>query len=190
MKGYRRKTSGCPLEDNYRLPGLREPDAVVGAVVMAVAAVVSGVMQYKQAQSAAKKQKQIAEMNAQRIAAEKAEQLRKMKLDQARTLSQAQAAAAASGVTVEGSQKSYIEQMRESFKAEQDWLQSASQSQQAITRASGALEASMTAGAGRVALVQGIGKAGGAAYSAWGGAASGGGGTGGGFTGHYQFGHT
>ena len=159
LKGYRRKKAGCPLtdpsRDSYTGICTREPDAIVGAVVMAVAAVVSGVMQYKQAQSAAKKQKQIAEMNAQRIAAEKAEQLRKMKLDQARTLSQAQAAAAASGVTVAGTQKSYIEQMRESFKAEQDWLQGASASQQAITRASGALEASMTAGAGRVALVQG-----------------------------------
>ena len=135
---------------------------------MAVAAVVSGVMQYKQAQSAAKKQKQIAEMNAQRIASEKAEQLRKMKLDQARTLSQAQAAASASGVGVAGTQKSYIEQMRDSFKSEQDWLQTASASQQAITRAGGALQASMTAGAGKVALVQGVGKAGGAMYSAYG----------------------
>lgn len=135
---------------------------------MAVAAVVSGVMSYKSAKAQAKAQKQIAEQNAQRIAAEKAEQLRKMKLDQARTLSQAQAAAAASGVTAEGTQKSYIEQMRESFKAEQDWLASASASQQSIVRATGAMESKATSAAGNIALVQGIGKAGGAMYSAFG----------------------
>lgn len=167
MKGYRRRTSGEPASD-YRLPGLREPDPVVGAIVMAVAAVVAGAMSYKAAQSQAKAQKQIAEQNAQRIAAEKAEQLRKMQLDQSRTLSQAKAAAAASGMTVEGSQKSYIEQMRESFKAEQDWLASASASQQSIVRAQGSMEAAATRSAGQIAFVQGVGKAGGAAASYWG----------------------
>ncbi len=167
MKGYRRRTSGEPASD-YRLPGLREPDPVVGAIVMAVAAVVAGAMSYKAAQSQAKAQKQIAEQNAQRIAAEKAEQLRKMQLDQSRTLSQAKAAAAASGMTVEGSQKSYIEQMRESFKAEQDWLASASASQQSIVRAQGSMEAAATRSAGQIAFVQGVGKAGGAASSYWG----------------------
>lgn len=145
----------------------REPDPIVGSVIMAVAAVVSGVMSYKASQSAAKEQKRIAEMNAQRIAAEKAEQLRKMKLDQERTLSQARAAAAASGVTLEGTQKSYIDQMRESFKAERDWLQSASASQQAITRATGKMEAGITSSRGQIALVGGIGKAAGHAQSAF-----------------------
>lgn len=132
---------------------------VTAVVVMAVAAVVSGVMSYKAAQSQAKTQKRIAEANAQRIAAEKAEELRKMSLAQAQTLSQAQAAAAASGMSVEGSQKSYIEQMRESFKAEQDWLQASSASQQSITRMEGKAEADITKARGQQALVQGVGKA-------------------------------
>ncbi len=132
---------------------------VTAVVVMAVAAVVSGVMSYKAAQSQAKTQKRIAEANAQRIAAEKAEELRKMSLAQAQTLSQAQAAAAASGMSVEGSQKSYIEQMRESFKAEQDWLQASSASQQGITRMEGKAEADITMARGQQALVQGVGKA-------------------------------
>lgn len=132
---------------------------VTAVVVMAVAAIASGVMSYKAAQSQAKTQKRIAEANAQRIAAEKAEELRKMSLSQAQTLSQAQAAAAASGMTVEGSQKSYIEQMRESFKAEQDWLQAASASQQGITRMEGQAEADITASRGQVALVSSVGKA-------------------------------
>jgi len=144
----------------------REPDwhayagpHVTAVVVMAVATVVSGVMTYKSAQSAAKSQKQLAEANAQRIAAEKAEQLRKMKLQQAQTLSQAQAAAAASGMTVEGTQKSYIEQMRDSFKAERDWLQASSSSQQSITRQEGAARASATSAQGQAALVGSVGKA-------------------------------
>ncbi len=128
-------------------------------VVVAIAAVAGGAMSYVAAQKQAKSQKQIAEANAQRIAAEKAEQLRKMQLDQARTLSQAQAAAAASGMTVEGTQKSYIEQMRESFKAEQDWLQASSASQQSITRATGKMEAEATVAGGQIAFVQGVGKA-------------------------------
>ena len=132
---------------------------VTAVVVMAVAAVVSGVMSYKAAQTQAKTQKRIAEANAQRIAAEKAEELRKMSLAQAQTLSQAQAAAAASGMTVEGSQKSYIEQMRESFKAEQDWLQASSASQQGITRMEGKAEADITMARGQQALVSSVGKA-------------------------------
>jgi len=136
---------------------------------MAVAAVASGVMSYKAAQTQAKAQKQIAEQNAQRIAAEKAEQLRKMQLDQSRTLSQAKAAAAASGMTVEGTQQSYIEQMRESFKAEQDWLQSASASQQSIVRAEGAMQAGATKAAGQIALVQGFGSAASGTAGAFGG---------------------
>lgn len=128
-------------------------------VVMAVAAVVSGAMSYKAAQTQAKSQKRIAEANAQRIAAEKAEELRKMSLQQAQTLSQAQAAAAASGMTVEGSQKTYIEQMRESFKAEQDWLQTASASQQAITRQEGGLQADITKARGQQAFVSSVGTA-------------------------------
>lgn len=132
---------------------------ITAIVVMVVATVVSGVMSYKAAQSQAKAQKQIAEANAQRIAAEKAEELRKMSAAQAQTLSQAQAAAAASGMTVEGSQKSYIEQMRESFKAEQDWLQTASASQQAITRQEGAMQADITSMRGKTALVSSVGKA-------------------------------
>lgn len=141
---------------------------ITAVVVMAVAAVVAGAMSYKAAQTQAKAQKQIAEQNAQRIAAEKAEQLRKMQLDQSRTLSQAKAAAAASGMTVEGSQKSYIEQMRESFKAEQDWLASASTSQQAIVRAQGEMEAGATRAAGQIAFVRGVGSAAGATQSYWG----------------------
>lgn len=141
---------------------------ITAAIVMVVATVVSGVMSYKAAQSQAKAQKQIAEANAQRIAAEKAEELRKMSAAQAQTLSQAQAAAAASGMTVEGSQKSYIEQMRESFKAEQDWLQTASASQQAITRQEGSMQADITSMRGRTALVSSVGSAAGGAASYWG----------------------
>ena len=132
---------------------------ITAVVVMAVAAVAAGAMSYKAAQTQAKAQKNIAEQNAQRIAAEKAEQLRKMQLDQSRTLSQAKAAAAASGMTVEGSQKSYIEQMRESFKAERDWLQASSASQQSIVRAQGSMEAAATRSAGQVAFVKGVGSA-------------------------------
>lgn len=132
---------------------------ITAVVIMAVAAVAAGAMSYKAAQSQAKAQKQIAEQNAQRIAAEKAEQMRKMQLDQARTLSQAQAAASASGMTVEGTQKSYIEQMRDSFKAERDWLQASSASQQSIVRAQGAMEASATKAAGQIAFVKGVGSA-------------------------------
>lgn len=128
-------------------------------VVMAVVAVVSGAMSYKAAQTAASAQKKMAEANAQRIAAEKAEQLRKMTLQQAQTLSQAQAAAAASGMSVEGSQKTYIEQMRESFKAEQDWLQTSSASQQAITRQEGKLKADVSVAQGQAAFVGGVSKA-------------------------------
>jgi len=152
----------------------REPDHhdycghVTAAVVMVVATVVSGVMSYKAAQSQAKSQKRIAEMNAQRIAAEKAEQLRKMQAQQQQTLSQAQAAAAASGMSLEGTQKSYIEQMRESFKAEQDWLQVSSASQQGITRAEGKAEADITSARGEAALVSSVGKAAGGAASYWG----------------------
>jgi uncharacterized protein HemX len=153
---------------------IREPDHydygghITAAVVMVVATVVSGVMSYKAAQSQAKSQKRIAEMNAQRIAAEKAEQLRKMQASQAQTLSQAQAAAAASGMSLEGTQKSYIEQMRESFKAEQDWLQVSSASQQGITRAEGKLEADITSSRGEAALVSSIGKAASSSASYWG----------------------
>ncbi len=132
---------------------------ITAVVVMAVAAVAAGAMSYKAAQTQAKSQKRIAEANAQRIAAEKAEQLRKMQLDQSRTLSQAKAAAAASGMTVEGTQQSYIEQMRESFKAEQDWLQASSASQQSIVRQTGAMEASATKSAGQIAFVKGVGSA-------------------------------
>jgi aconitase B len=128
-------------------------------VVMAVVSVVSGALSYKAAQSAASSQKKMAEANAQRIAAEKAEQLRKMTLQQAQTLSQAQAAAAASGMSVEGSQKTYIEQMRESFKAEQDWLQTSSASQQAITRQEGKMQADVSIARGQQAFVQGVGQA-------------------------------
>lgn len=138
---------------------------ITAVVVMAVAAVAAGAMSYKAAQTQAKTQKRIAEANAQRIAAEKAEQLRKMQLDQSRTLSQAKAAAAASGMTVEGTQQSYIEQMRESFKAEQDWLQASSASQQSIVRQTGAMEASATKAAGQIAFVQGIGSAAGSTAS-------------------------
>jgi hypothetical protein len=153
---------------------IREPDHhdycghVTAAVVMVVATVVSGVMSYKAAQAQAKSQKQIAEANAQRIAAEKAEELRKMQASQAQTLSQAQAAAAASGMTLEGTQKSYIEQMRESFKAEQDWLQTASASQQGITRMEGKAEADITVARGQQALVSSVGKAAGSAAGYWG----------------------
>lgn len=128
-------------------------------IIMAVATVASGAMSYAASTSAAHSQKKIAEANAQRIAAEKAEQLRKMSLDQAQTLSQAQAAAAASGMTVEGTQKSYIEQMRESFKAEQDWLNASSASQQSITRQEGAAQAKATTAQGQAAFVGSVGKA-------------------------------
>lgn len=173
MKGYRRKKAGLgpvgPAELLVESEDRERPDwhsltagnHVTGAVIMAVAAVASGVMSYKASATAAKQQKNIAEANAQRIAAEKAEQLRKMQLDQDRTLSQARAAAAASGVSVEGTQKTYIEQMRESFKAEQDWLRSASTSQQAITRAEGSMQAGITRAQGTAALVGSIGRAGG-----------------------------
>lgn len=128
-------------------------------IIMAVATVVSGAMTYKASADAAKSQKKVAEANAQRIAAEKAEELRKMTAQQAQTLSQAQAAAAASGMTVEGTQKTYIEQMRESFKAEQDWLQTASASQQSITRMEGSARASATEAQGQAAFVGSVGKA-------------------------------
>ena len=141
---------------------------VTAAVIMVVSTVISGVMSYKAAQSQAKAQKQIAEANAKRIAAEKAEQLRKMSAAQAQTLSQAQAAAAASGMSVEGSQKTYIEQMRESFKAEQDWLRASSVSQQGIVRQEGALQADITSSRGQQALVSSVGKAAGSAAGYWG----------------------
>ncbi len=141
--------------DRYDMPGMHG----TAVVIMAVATIVSGAMSYKAAQSQAKSQKRIAEMNAQRIAAEKAEELRKMSAQQAQTLSQAQAAAAASGMTIEGTQKSYIEQMRESFKAEQDWLQASSASQQGITRTQGAAEADITSARGEAAFVGSVGKA-------------------------------
>jgi hypothetical protein len=141
---------------------------ITAVVVMVVATVVSGVMSYNAAKSQARSQKAMAEANAQRIAAEKAEELRKMKASQAQTLSQAQAAAAASGLTLEGSPKTYIEQMRESFKAEQDWLQTASASQQGITRMEGKAQADISVARGQTALVSSVGKAAGGAASYWG----------------------
>lgn len=163
---HRRKpTTVGPMGRKFELVE-EEPDwnreytgHITAVVIMAVAAVAAGAMSYKAAQTQAKAQKQIAEQNAQRIAAEKAEQLRKMQLDQSRTLSQAKAAAAASGMTVEGTQQSYIEQMRESFKAEQDWLQASSASQQSIVRATGQMEAGATRAAGQIAFVKGVGSA-------------------------------
>lgn len=163
-KHRRKPTTVGPMGREFELIP-EEPDwqqysgHVTAVVIMAVAAVAAGAMSYKAAQTQAKAQKQIAEQNAQRIAAEKAEQLRKMQLDQSRTLSQAKAAAAASGMTVEGTQQSYIEQMRESFKAEQDWLQASSASQQSIVRATGQMEAGATRAAGQIAFVKGVGSA-------------------------------
>ncbi len=153
MKGYRRQARA-------RFHG--EHDPVVAALerqihcatgtILAVAAVVvaaagTAYTVYSTEQAAAE-QKKIAAANAARIKAENDEALRRLKKQQDATMAEARARAAASGVTPEGTQKTYLDEMKEAFKSETDWLRESGASQAYITQREGTLRAQTTSASG------------------------------------------
>jgi hypothetical protein len=130
--------------------------AIVGVVIAAAGASYTAYS----ANEAAAEQKKIARANAARIKAENEEALRRLKKQQAVTLSEARARAAASGVSTEGTQRTYLEEMADAFKSETDWLRSSGASQAAITQREGELRAKTTMAGG---VSSGLSQAGGAA---------------------------
>lgn len=117
---------------------------IVGAVVAAAGASYSAYT----AREAASEQKKVAAANAARIKAENEEALRRLKKQQDATLAEARARAAASGVTPEGTQKTYLEEMKAAFKSETDWLRESGASQAYIVQREGELRAQSTSAAG------------------------------------------
>lgn len=170
MKGYRRHSgepAGCESSRFHveRDPFAEELDrrvnyepttiAIVGVVIAAAGASYTAYS----AHEAAGEQKKIAAANAARIKAENEEALRRLKKQQAVTLAEARARAAASGVSTEGTQKTYLDEMKEAFKSETDWLRSAGASQAFITAREGELRAKTTSASG---ISSGLSQAGGA----------------------------
>lgn len=160
MKGYRRNSgepAGCETarfhvkrdafaEDMDRRVNYEPVTAVliVGAVVAAAGAAYTAYS----AHEAAAEQKKIAAANAARIKAENEEALRRLKKQQEATMAEARARAAASGVTPEGTQKTYLDEMKEAFASETDWLRESGASQAFITQREGELRARTTSAAG------------------------------------------
>jgi uncharacterized protein HemX len=153
MKGYRQKAGArFHMEHDPVVAALERRVHCISGTVLAVAAVViaaagTAYTVYSTEQAAAE-QKKIAKANAARIQAENDEALRRLKKQQAATMAEARARAAASGVTVEGTQKSYLEEMKEAFKSETDWLRDSGASRAYITQREGTLKAQTTSAQG------------------------------------------
>ncbi len=162
MKGYRRKIgTRFHVEHDPLVDALdRRVDCVTGTVAawaaVAIAAAGTAYTVYS-SEAAAAEQKKIAKANAERILRENEEGLRRLKKQQEANMAEARARAAASGVTTEGTQKTYLEEMRDAFKSEVDWLRSSGASQAAITQREGFLQADITRSRG---LSTGISQAG------------------------------
>lgn len=152
MKGYRRKErsrfhvehDAFAEEMDRRVNYGIETAIIVGVVISAAAASYSAYS----AHEAAGEQKKIARANAARIKAENEEALRRLKKQQEVTMAEARARASASGVTAEGTQKTYLDEMKEAFKSETDWLRESGASQAFITAREGELRAKTTSAAG------------------------------------------
>lgn len=163
MKGYRRKArrrfhgehDPFAEEMDRRVRYGVETAIIVGVVISAAAASYSAYS----AHEAAGEQKKIAAANAARIKAENEEALRRLKKQQEATMAEARARAAASGVTPEGTQKTYLDEMRDAFKSETDWLRESGASQAFIVQREGELRAKSTSAAG---ISSGLSQVGGA----------------------------
>lgn len=157
MKGYRRKVGtrfhvepypGEEVERALKEAGIggihgvhHAPVIPIAALVISAAGAAYSIYSSKQA---ADEQKKIAAANAARIKAENEEALRKLKKQQEATLAEARARAAASGLTTEGTQRTYLEEMADAFKSETDWLRRSGASQAEITMREGQLAADIT----------------------------------------------
>ncbi len=151
MKGYRRKVRArFHVEHDPLLEDLdRRVNCVEGALIaMAVVSAASAAYSIYSSKEAAEEQEKIAAANAARIKAENEEALRRLKKKQEETLAEARARAAASGVTAEGTQRTYLEEMAEAFKSETDWLRQSGASRALIVQREGELQAQMTTAAG------------------------------------------
>ncbi len=160
MKGYRRKAGvRFHVEHDPVVAALERHVHCATGTILAVAAVVIAAAgtayTVYSTERAASEQKKIAAANAARIKAENEEALRRLKKQQAATMAEARARAAASGVQVEGTQKSYLEEMKEAFKSETDWLRDSGASQAYITQREGTLRAQTTSATGISAGFQG-----------------------------------
>lgn len=152
MKGYRQKVGArfhvehdpFAEEMGRRVHYGIETAVIVGAVITAAAASYS----VYSSREAAAEQKKLAAANAARIKAENEEALRRLKKQQEATMAEARARAAASGMTAEGTQKTYLEEMAEAFKSETDWLRESGASQAFIVQREGELRAKSTSAAG------------------------------------------
>lgn len=149
MKGYRRKEgTRFHMERDALVDDLDRRVNCVTGTVLAVAAVVvaaagTAYTVYSTEQAAAE-QKKIARANAERIKRENEESLRRLKKQQEANMAEARARAAASGVTTEGTQKTYLDEMKDAFQSEVDWLRSSGASQAQITQSEGFLQADIT----------------------------------------------
>lgn len=147
MKGYRRKSytrfhmEPNPLKELHvgGLTGVHHAPAIP-YIVLAITAATAAYTVYSTEQAASERKK-IAAANAARIKAENEEALRRLKKQQESTMAEARARAAASGMTTEGTQKTYLEEMAEAFKSETDWLRESGASQAFITQREGTLAA-------------------------------------------------
>lgn len=160
MKGYRRRAgTRFHVEHDPVVAALdRRVHCAVGTVAawaaVAIAAAGTAYTVYSSEQAAAE-QKKLAAANAARIKAENEEALRRLKKQQASTMAEARARAAASGVTSEGTQRTYLEEMADAFKSETDWLRSSGASQAAITQREGELRAQTTSATGIASAFKG-----------------------------------
>lgn len=162
MKGYRRKVgTRFHVEHDPLVADLdRRTNAITGTVAAYIAVAVtaaSAAYSAYSANEAAIEQKRIANANAERIRRENEEALKRLKKQQAANLAEARARAAASGVTTEGTQKTYLEEMKDAFKNEVDWLRSSGASQAVIAQQEGYLRADITRTQG---ISQGLSKVG------------------------------
>lgn len=153
MKGYRRKAGTRFHVEHDPVVALleRRVNCVTGTVLAIAAVVVAAAgtaYTVYSTEKAAAEQKKIARANAARIKAENEEALRRLKKQQAVTLAESRARAAASGVTPEGTQKTYLDEMEDAFKSETDWLRGSGASQAYITAREGELRAQTTSAAG------------------------------------------
>lgn len=164
MKGYRRKAgTRFHVEHDPVVAALERRVNCVTGTVLAVAAVVIAAAgtayTVYSTERAAAEQKKLAAANAARIKAENEEALRRLKKQQEVTMAEARARAAASGVTTEGTQKTYLDEMAEAFKSETDWLRASGASQAFITQREGTLRAQTTSAQGISAGFQGASSA-------------------------------
>lgn len=149
MKGYRRKVgTRFHVEHDPAVEALDRRIHCVTGTVLAVAAVVVAAAgtayTVYSTEKAAAEQKKLARANAERIKRENEESLRRLKKQQEANMAEARARAAASGMTTEGTQKTYLDEMKDAFKSEVDWLRSSGASQALIQQSEGFLQADIT----------------------------------------------